>query len=235
MSIDQKKVKEFWDSRGKQLNKVPFDSITNLEENPELMKLKIKLEQEKVLGLIPFNKKMKLLDLGAGIGNWSMFFANKVDYVYAVEYSEELIKLGKERIEKLGINNIKFVHAPAQEFLNNTKFDVIFISGLFVYMNDDECKELLMNIPSYSKEKTFIILRDGTGINGRYEINNKYSDNLKTYYSAIYRTRETYIKYFEDIGSKLLKDENMFSGDSILNKYPETRLRIYLFTFENIK
>jgi len=52
---------------------------------------------------------------------------------------------------------------------------------------------------------------------------------LKTNYSAIYRTKEEYAEIFEGIGFRLLKDSNMFEEGCCLNKFPETRLRIFKF------
>jgi hypothetical protein len=77
--------------------------------------------------------------------------------------------------------------------------------------------------------ETIILLRDGTGIDGRYEINNRFSEHLKADYSAIYRSRSEYVSMFNNAGFTLIKDENMFDEGCPLNKYPETRLRVYLF------
>jgi len=52
---------------------------------------------------------------------------------------------------------------------------------------------------------------------------------LETTYSAIYRTREELIEIFKKIGFQLIKDEDMFPEGSVLNKFPNTRLRIYKF------
>jgi len=69
----------------------------------------------------------------------------------------------------------------------------------------------------------------GTGIESRHEIDNQFSDHLKSNYSATYRTREQYKELFENAGFVLSKDENMFPEGHPLNKYEETRLRLFLF------
>ena len=63
---------------------------------------------------------------------------------------------------------------------------------------------------------------------GRYEIINKYSEALKTYYSALHRSREESLDLFRDIDFEVLRDEDMFEEGSPLNKWAETRLRLYL-------
>ena len=229
MNIDSKTVKEFWASQIKKLGKVSLESIANLEENPKLLEIKLQHEREKIFQYVLLDKNTTLLDLGAGVGTWSFLFAEKCKKVVAVDYTEKFVELAKQEAQKRNFVNVEFICQPAQQFLSNIMFDVIFISGLFVYLNDEECEQLLSKIPSYSKVGCSLILRDGTGILGRYEIHDKYSENLHAYYSAIYRTRETFIQMFKRIGFELVKDEDMFEEGCTLNKYPETRLRIYLF------
>ncbi len=230
MSINLKKVKEFWDSRAKKMGSIPIESVTNLEEDTELMNEKVSIEQEKVSKALKLSKEMTLLDLGAGIGNWSIFFSPHIKEITAVEYSMGLIEIGQKRLREKNIHNIKFEHSPAQDFLVPRHFDVIFISGLFVYLNDDEAKMVVKNIRQMSQPNTVVCLRDGTGIKDRFEINDKPSDYLNApSYSAIYRSSEEYIQLFKNSGFNLVSDEDMFPNGSRLNKYPETRLRIYTF------
>jgi hypothetical protein len=76
-----------------------------------------------------------------------------------------------------------------------------------------------------------LLLRDGTSIlpGRRHEIDNRFSQHLQEYYSAIYRTREEYVALFAREGLELVLDGQMFKEPSPLNKYPETRLRYYVF------
>ena len=55
------------------------------------------------------------------------------------------------------------------------------------------------------------------------------SETLKMEYSALYRTHSEYNTIFKQIGFSLLRAEDMFEEGSLLNKYSETRLRLYLF------
>ena len=48
--IDQDKVKAFWDARARTYGALDFNSIANLEQDPENLALKVKLESEKVFG-----------------------------------------------------------------------------------------------------------------------------------------------------------------------------------------
>ncbi|HEX2882250.1 MAG TPA: class I SAM-dependent methyltransferase, partial [Polyangiaceae bacterium] len=149
--------------------------------------------------------------------------------VTAVEYSAELAAIGRREAENRSIKNLTFVVSPAEDFSASERFDIVFISGLFVYMNDDQAEKLVRSLPKLCDSGTTMLLRDGTGIAGRHEINNRLSQHLQTNYSATYRTIDQYRALFEGQGFSLLRHENMFPEDCPLNKYPETRLRIYEF------
>ena len=67
----------------------------------------------------------------------------------------------------------------------------------------------------------------------RFEIDNRMSDHLQTNYSATYRTAEEYRRCSSPSAASIsLRHENMFGEDCSLNKYPETRLRIYEFKLD---
>jgi len=229
MPLNSENIKGFWDKRAEKYENKKSFSITNLEEDERIQKLKIILERKKIFKLLKLNSHLKVIDLGSGIGAWSILFAKKCNQVVAVEYSQKMIDIAKQLAKKKSINNIEFICENVLDFKTRQKFDVIFISGLLIYILDEEIGKLLKNIYEYSKTGTILLLRDSTGISGRHEIIQEYSEALKTNYSALYRTRSEYIEFFERIGYSLIFDEDMFDEGSPLNKWKETRLRIYLF------
>ena len=225
--LDYQKIKHFWNQRGRRNN--PVENIGNLEDEPELHRIKVELEREKMLEYATLKPDHNILDLGAGSGFWSIELARKVKKVVAVDFSESMLELGINNVKKNNITNINFVQSACQDYKSDIPFDLIFISGLFLYLNDSELEKTMLNILSYSHKDTMVIFRDGTGIGERYEFTNRYSENLKASYSATYRTREEIIKIFESKDFCLVKDDDVFNNNSLLNKYTETRLRIYLF------
>ena len=121
--------------------------------------------------------------------------------------------------------------SPAEDFQAKRTYDIVFISGLFVYMNDDQAEKFAASLPALCSPQTVVLLRDGTSIlEHRHEIDNRRSEHLQAMYSATYRTRAQYLDLFTRNGLELRRDENMFDESCPLNKYPETRLRIYQFT-----
>ena len=94
--IDKEKVKAFWDARAKTLGAVAFDSIANLEQDPDDLAVKVRLESEKVFAYLPQVAGKTVLDLGAGVGQWVFRFVERgAAQVTAVEYSAELAEIGR--------------------------------------------------------------------------------------------------------------------------------------------
>ena len=229
MPLDADKVKNFWDAQAKKSKHLKLEGVANLEEDPKLLEEKIETEKRKVMGKINLDKSKRALDLGAGAGQWSLRFAELAKEVVAVEYSAEMCDLARSEAEKLGVNNIDFVTSPAQDYQSDELFDFIFISGLLIYLDDEECELLVSRCAQHINARGDLFLRDGTGIKGRHEISNKYSEGLDAYYSATYRTPEQYIDLFTGNGFSLVNHEDMFEEGSSLNKWEETRLRVYQF------
>lgn len=230
MAIDDEKVKAFWDSRANEYGALAFESIANLEQDPENLQLKVREETARVFDYIGDIQGKSVLDLGAGVGQWAFRFVDRgASTVTAVEYSAPLAQIGLVEAERRGVTNLEFVVSPAEEFETTRTWDVVYIAGLFVYLNDANAERLMSHLSAMCHEDTVLILRDGTGRQGRHEINDRLSEHLQTSYSATYRTRAEYLALFEGAGFRLLRDDDMFVEGSPLNKYPETRLRIYRF------
>ena len=229
--IDANKVKAFWENRAKKMGELAFESIVNLEQDKHALAEKIRVETKNVFDLLGDVTDKTIVDLGAGIGQWAFRFHEKgAAHVTAVEYAGGLVQIGKEEASRRGVENLEFIESPAEKFVSDRTFDIVYISGLFVYLNDDQVAEMMPHIKNMVEpSKSTVLLRDGTGVQGRHEINQQMSDHLGTEYSAVYRTHDDYLELFSDIGLTCLHDQNMFPEGHSLNKYPETRLRLYKF------
>jgi len=229
MTIQKKNIKDFWTAQAKKIN-VKKEGISNLEEDEALLEEKIILEYEKIFPIIEtcLNKDSKVLDLGSGSGQWAYRFSPLAKSVTLVEFSEEMMGLAKNNsTEKF--NNLEFILSEAQDFLSSEVYDLIWISGLLIYLTDQELVKLISNCRQMLALDGRLILRDGTGLDERYEISNQFSENLGHNYSATYRTSEEYIAEFIKKGFELIDHCDVFEEGSKLNKWKETRLRLYQF------
>lgn len=228
MTISSADVKQFWEQRARA--HADDAGLTNLEEDEALRALKVAQEEARVadyLGALPATAAV--LDLGGGNGHWAFKLAPRVHHVDVVDYCAPLVDSGRAKAAQAGVANVTFTHAAAQDFDSEAPYDLIFISGLLLYLNDDELEVLAAKVAGYARPGTVVVLRDGTGTAGRHEIVGRWSEALQASYSAIYRTREDYLALFARAGFAHVRDDDMFPPGSPLNKWPESRLRIYRF------
>ena len=230
INMVQENIKNFWNKRAEKYIKEETLSATNLEEDVKLQKMKVELERDKVLSSIQLTKKDTCLDLGCGFGAWSEILSPFVKKIIGVDYIPKMIEIAKENSEIREFENIKYFCNNVTSFQTKEKFDFIFISGLLLYLSNENINNLISEIPKYCKKNTRLVLREPTGIKGQHTIIDQYSPNLNENYSAIYRTRQDLISIFEEIGFFLDSDDDMFKEGSPLNKWKESRLRLYLFT-----
>jgi 2-polyprenyl-3-methyl-5-hydroxy-6-metoxy-1,4-benzoquinol methylase len=228
MTIDPADVKRFWDERARQHADDP--GLTNLEEDEALRRLKISLEEARIddyLGALP--RDASVLDLGGGYGHWAFKLAPRVRTIHVVDYCAPLVERGRVYAATQGITNVTFSCSAAQDHASEGVYDLVFISGLLLYLNDDELHQLVERIAGYTRAGSVVILRDGTGVPTHHEITKQWSEALQANYAAIYRTRAAYLATFATVGFACVRDDDMFEAGCVLNKWPETRLRIYRF------
>src|SRR5690554_5930323 len=131
-------IKAFWEARGDKYKEVPFESLSNFEEDKQILTERIAAEQGLVFSKLSLNKDHNLLDLGAGVGQWAFRFAPLVKNIVAVEFSASQVEIAKQEQTERKITNIDFIHASAEDFISTKKFDIIFISGLVLYLNEKQ-------------------------------------------------------------------------------------------------
>ena len=134
--------------------------------------------------------------------------------VTLVEFSEGMMNIAKKTYKELGLKNLYFKMSEAQKFLNTEKYQLIWISGLLIYLSDDELRQLISNCRKMLASNGLLLLRDGTGLKKRYEINNQFSKDLNSNYSATYRSAEEYEHSIKNDGFKLIKQEDVFDDPS---------------------
>tara|TARA_A100001035_G_C27577508_1_gene406006 strand:- start:49 stop:354 length:306 start_codon:yes stop_codon:yes gene_type:complete len=85
------------------------------------------------------------------------------------------------------------------------------------------CKFISLN----TKANSTLIIREPVGIKEEYVLNNVYSKELKTNYTAIYRTEKNIIDSFK-LNNFFKTNEGLHLYNSKLNKWEETHLKLIL-------
>ena len=133
----------------------------------------------------------RVLDVGCGAGTWSEIFAERYKTVIGIEQSSLMLKAAKERTNHLA--NVKILEGDGRHDLPKGPFDMIFLGGLCMYLNDDDVMALLKALKSRLTEGGAIILRESTMHQG--------VSLSQGEYQAVYRSVSLYRQLIDGAGS----------------------------------
>ncbi len=223
-------MNNFWDNQS--LKTANFiHSIGNLLYDEKLSEEKSNIEKTKIEILLKKQNRNynSCLEIGAGTCQWTYTLSKSARKILCTDTSKGMLDLGRGFIKK---NHPKI----QTEFLvgdickerepKNSPYDLIFISGLILYLSDDKFTSLLNFISKNTKKNAIVILREPIGIMEEYILENVYSEELKTNYSAIYRTEEHIIKKFQENNFILESNDYFHDLNSKFNRWRETRLKL---------
>ncbi len=132
----------------------------------------------------------RVLDVGCGAGAWAVIFAKRYKAVIGIEQSLLMVKAARERVTCLP--NVEIFEGDGRNDLPEGSFDMIFLGGLCMYLNDIDVVALLNSLKSRLGEGGSIILRESTVRQG--------VSLAKGEYQAVYRSVSLYHQLFEDAG-----------------------------------
>lgn len=148
--------------------------------------------------IVPLNQNMRALELGCGAGRWTLRIAPLVDNVVGVDFSEEMIRLARERQHSFALKNIEFIVSSAQDSIfQNKKFDIIYLSGITPCLNEQHLRQTLRNIQAMLAPEGMLIDRTSISLDSIREV---YDDGD---YQGIYRTLEEQKSVFKEFGFQL--------------------------------
>ena len=133
----------------------------------------------------------RVLDVGCGAGSWTEVFANRYKTVIGIEQSSLMYKAAKERLAHLP--HAKILEGDCRHDLPEGSFDMIFLGGLCMYLNDQDVTTLLSSLKDRLNKGGAIILRESTVHQGEFI--------SKGEYQAVYRSVNLYLQLFNEAGS----------------------------------
>ena len=133
----------------------------------------------------------KVLDVGCGAGAWTESFGKRYKAVIGIEQSTMMLKAARERVAYLP--NVKIFEGDGRYDLPEEFFDMIFLGGLCMYLNDCDVMALLRSLKSRLVEGGAIILRESTTRQG--------VSLSQGEYQAVYRSVDQYHQLFDGVGS----------------------------------
>ena len=223
-------MNNFWEKQS--LNKHSFiHSVSNLSNDKIFSKEKSNKEMKKIEELLFTTNRTydSCLEIGAGSCQWTHILSKISKKVLATDTCRGMLDIGKKYIiKKKTKNKINFFYGDICEEKNppNSPYDLVFISGLILYLSKNQFTKLIEFISINTKPFSKLVLREPVGISKEFILDNVYSEELKTNYSAIYRTEKNIIDSFKLNNFFVETNEWLHPDNSKFNKWEETRLKL---------
>ncbi len=120
----------------------------------------------------------RVLDVGCGSGNWAEVFAARYAHVTGMDQSAAMIEAARQRLGTM--QNVELVAGDVLSDLPDETFDLIFVGGVCMYLNDADVETLLRSLIARLRSGGTILLRESTVRRGRRV--------LRGAYQAVYRS-----------------------------------------------
>jgi SAM-dependent methyltransferase len=147
-----------------------------------------------------------LLELGCGAGRWAFSLAPLVSRYVGVDLSVEQIRVAKEYATQKRWKHLEFFvnnimdYDPGEE-----RFDCIYLSGVAMYLEDEELDALLSRIKVWLKPGGLLVERDSILVGAVRHVRDDGQ------YFAIYRLCEEIIASFTRAGFSFVDDTRSYS------------------------
>lgn len=223
--ISSDKVKDFFNERANR----EFDSDLSIvlfqdKENSEQRNIE---EKKLLFENIDLSGK-KVLEVGCGIGRWADALHDKCEAFLGIDYSENLIEKANE---SNNYDNCKFQLMSAfdikeDELLIEPPFDVVIISGVLMYINDEDLLVLFDELNRVcTDDKKLFIMEPVSCMDVRLTLKDFYSEGLEADYNAIYRTPNEYLDAFENLNCNKIFSDDIFKD---LSDFSETKYMYFV-------
>ena len=161
----------------------------NLPENSVRYRLRKEIETiADWLEVVP--RAGRVLDVGCGAGTWTKIFADRYDSVVGIEQSPSMVVAAQTLLAPCP--SAKIVEGDIREDLPEGPFDLIFLGGLCMYLNDLDVVAILRSLKDRLASGASIVLRESTVPQGKV--------TARGDYQAVYRNVGLYQDLFREAG-----------------------------------
>jgi 2-polyprenyl-3-methyl-5-hydroxy-6-metoxy-1,4-benzoquinol methylase len=141
------------------------------------------------------------LDVGCGSGVWLQRLAPLFERAEGIDLSSEMVRSAQLHLEHCGVGNVTVTCQSALELSEDRCYDLIFVGGVLMYLNDDVVAGMLAKLRRMLTPRGLLILRESTCFPDPWYRDTPLLPGLfadphrasaRAPYFAIYRTPETY-------------------------------------------
>ncbi len=145
------------------------------------------------------------LDVGCGSGAWLERLAPHFAVAHGIDLSSEMVASAKARLARAGLGNTEVRCQSALELDGAQRYDLIFVGGVLMYLNDDELDGMMARLAGLLAPGGLLVLRESTCAERTWYRDTPLSPGLfasrpqpglpppaRPPYYAIYRTPDVY-------------------------------------------
>lgn len=203
--LDYGETLAFFEGRARRSGELDRCTITMYQDGrAELAAQRDEAEVETILPLLRTDRRStRVLDVGCGVGRWGTHLADSVCMYTGVDFSEGLVALANEQLaidypQGRGVALKMSASEVSLEKFGKGSFDLIILSAIMLYLNDEECRQLLRGISDLGAPGSQIYIREPMARQGRLTLRGHWSDELSAEYSAVYRSIEQYRELIDE-------------------------------------
>ena len=104
---------------------------------------------------------MRVLSIGAGLGDYELVIAPLVQHVTAVELSETAAEAARDRLRAAAITNVDVIAGPIDtQTFTPGQFDLVYAMGVFHHFLPDQRRGLLAQVHAWTTPSGWLYVRD---------------------------------------------------------------------------
>lgn len=218
-AIDYDSTLTFFEGRAARSGGRPAVTVTSYQDHrPELAEERDRAEWERAEPLLGLDRRPRTLDVGCGVGRWARHLAGRVDSYLGIDFSLGLVELARTTIEEIGPTTDFRAEVGSAAQLGQLDVDgpfgLVIISGVLIYLNDDDVERCLDAVLTLLDDDSVLYLREPVAVASRLTLRNHWSDELDAEYHAIYRPASFYrdrVSHLLAAGFEVIHDEPIAS------------------------
>lgn len=232
--LDTAKVAEFWNQARKQAEEEQQTGYLQDEWPAALGANRLRGEWAKVARWLDAYDVPRgaCLDVGCGSGVWLTRLAPRFSRAHGIDLSSEMVTSARVHLARAGIGNATVECQGAMELPDEAQYDLIFVGGVLMYLNDDVVGEMVGKLRRMLTPRGLLILRESTSSPEPWYRDTPLSPGLfadrtrpRPPYFAIYRKPGTYLELAAAHGLEVVR--RLPNRDYKLADLTESVLRLW--------
>jgi SAM-dependent methyltransferase len=188
--IDYDRIRDFYDQHRTEQTSDPDFLRGTIEVSTGIARFRNRAEARHLERVLKVEASQRVLDLGAGTGRWSIFFAERGARVTSVELAPSLAESARTNAAERGLEidcRVGTILDPP--LLPSERFDMLHIGNVLVYIDDADLEQVRTVVRAHSKPGSLLVVREPVDPHGP-------SQQQEQNYAAIFRRPERYRELF---------------------------------------